>query len=89
MMRTLVFIVATLALACGPIQPPRPLPSGDTYQDACNNMAHFGDDEGRAPDCAALLRRVDEQGMISTEAPCLAKAETRAQFEACYADDIE
>lgn len=91
-----IFGVALFALtlvACIPTPTPAPPPSGDVYQDACDAMARLGDAdtqaEGRAPDCAKLLEEIDAAGILSSEAPCLARAETRAQLDGCYADDIE
>jgi len=88
-MRAILSIVAVLAFACVPLPPPKPLPSGDVYQDACNSMARFGDIEGAEPDCARQLQRIDEAGLVSVEAPCLAKAESKSQLDACYSDDVE
>jgi len=82
-------VIAFVAIACVPVPPPRPLPTGEGWEDACANMARLGDSVGNEPDCAEQLAKVHALGIVSMEPECVIAAETREQLDACDTDDIE
>lgn len=85
----LIALCVASACACVPKPPPRVAPTGETWRDVCANLARLGDPAGREPDCAEQLESVHNVGVISMEPECLLAAETRAQLDQCFADDIE
>jgi hypothetical protein len=78
-MRTIILTLALAFSACATVHP---VPV-DVYPAACSNLAQLGCPEGARPNCAAVMKRADDDHLTDTRASCLAVAKTADEARAC------
>jgi hypothetical protein len=78
-MRTIILTLSLAFSACA-TDPPVPV---DVYPAACLNLQSLGCPEGARPNCAAVMKRADDDHLTDTHASCLAGAKTAEDARAC------
>jgi hypothetical protein len=78
-MRTIILTLAFAFSACATV-PPVPV---DVYPAACSNLAQLGCPEGARPNCAAVMKRAEDEHLTDTKAQCLAGAKSAEEARAC------